>query len=449
MHALDLSVANIVLVFLAATVAAAVLGGRGASITTSVLAVLAFNFFFVEPRFTFVVSDLQFLLTFGVLLGSGIFVSELVGRLGQQAQAARTEAEANRLLYRFGRALSSTTGTRQVADRARHEIESWLRTDVSIRLVGSAAAEGPVGHRVPLLATTGDPLGVLVVPNGEGLDRRTRQLLASVAGQVALALEREALARAASEAALRAESERTRADLLATVSHDLRTPLATIHGATAAVLRERSRLTEAEIASLLEDVLGETDRLARIIENLLQLGRVEAGLRPSRQRFPVDELVSSALDRLRGTAGQERIRATFAEDLPLVDVDGDLLVQLLWNLFENALRYAPEGPIELTARPRGDGVEILVADRGPGFPPGDPARLFQRYVREERPGARSGCGLGLAICRAIATLHGASLAAERREGGGACFRLVLPRPPTAEELAPRGLAGVRPGDDPD
>jgi two-component system sensor histidine kinase KdpD len=271
--------------------------------------------------------------------------------------------------------------------------------------------------------------------------------LASIASQIALALERELLSAAAAAASVRAETERLRADLLAAVSHDLRTPLATIQGAASALLEREQTLAPDARRALLEDVLGEAERLARLVENLLQLGRVGEGrLQPRREHQPLEELVGAALDRLRRSGGVERIRASMPDEPLILYVDGELIIQLLWNLLDNALRYAPQGPIELAARrtPEG-GFELEVLDRGPGLPSGDPERLFERFVRGDEHARTRGSGLGLAIGRAIAHVHGGELRAESRPGGGARFRLDLPPSCLAEACgAADGAAGGAP-----
>lgn len=468
-RALGLSAANIVLLFLAATVVVATRAGPRASIVAALLAVLTFNFFFTEPRFTFVVHDLEYVLTFGILLTLGLLASGLVGRLRRQASAAREQAEANRTLYRIGAALSSTAGTHQLAERARREIERWFGMESAIflgigeqgeRRLGDAlgapslAADtrersvaswvlrngheagvstdtlpGARAYYIPLVGTREEPLGALgVVPGGPALARGQRRVLASIASLVALALERELLSSAVAATSVRAETERLRADLLAAVSHDLRTPLATIQGAASTLLERERTLAPDARAALLQDVLCEAERLARLVENLLQLGRVGDGkLELRRDRFPLEELVGPALDRLRRGGPIERIRVSLPEEPLLLHADGDLVIQLIWNLLDNALRYAPQGPIELAARRTAEGgLELEVLDRGPGLPRGDPERLFERFVRGEEHARMRGSGLGLAIGRAIARVHGGELRAEDRPGGGARFVLTLP-----------------------
>jgi two-component system sensor histidine kinase KdpD len=484
LHAFGARTENIVLLFLVAVVVVATLTGRRASIAASVLAVACFNFFFVHPRFSFDVTDVQSLFTFAVLLAAGLLASQLVSRVRLQASTARAQAEANHLLYRVGRALSSTSGLHQVAERAQREIERWLGMESAIYLAGGAPGElriadavgasrlasdlrersvaswvlrngreagrstdtlpGAQATYLPLVGTAEVPLGVLgVVPASGELTRRERRLVDSLASQIALALEREQLSRAMGNAGARAEAERTRADLLETVSHDLRTPLATIEGAASVLLESWDSHTPEARRELLQDVAHEAERLGRIVENLLQLGRVGAGgLELRREWYPLEDVVATALERLRRTENIQRIAVRIPPGIPLLSIDGDLMTQLLWNLLDNALRHAPEGPIELVAAfDEGRTLTVDVLDRGPGLGPGDPEHLFERFVRGEQKVHTRGSGLGLAIARAVARVHGGELVASARDGGGACFRLSLPSevfepPPEMFELPP-------------
>jgi two-component system sensor histidine kinase KdpD len=327
---------------------------------------------------------------------------------------------------RLGDALGSAA---LAADPRERSVASWVLRNG--REAGRSTDTLPAsrGYFVPLSGTREEPLGVLgVVPEGSALARGQRRRLGSIANQVALALERELLSSAVSAASVRAESERLRADVLAAVSHDLRTPLATIQGAASTLLEREGGLDEHARRQLLQDVLCEAERLGRLVENLLQLGRVGDGrLEPRRETHPLDELVGASLDRLRRSGDVERIHVSLPEEPLLLFVDGNLLIQLVWNLLDNAMRYAADGPIELRARRAAEGgLEVAVLDRGPGLPPGDPERLFERFVRGGDEHATRGSGLGLAIGRAIARVHGGDLRAEPRPGGGAIFLLTLP-----------------------
>lgn len=253
----------------------------------------------------------------------------------------------------------------------------------------------------------------------------------SVAAIAAQALERDALAERASRATVEAETERLRSDLLATVSHDLRTPLAAIRGAASAVLHSPTATLSASEREMLEDTSSEAERLARLVENLLQLGRLDQGrLTLTRVWTPVDELFDAALRQSARAADTSRIRINLPVEPLLCWADEPIIIQALSNLIDNALKYAPTGEISLSAARDAHHIRFEVSDRGPGFPPGDPSTYFERFRRADTPATRSarGSGLGLAICRAAAIAHGGALEAFNAPEGGARVALLLPCP---------------------
>ncbi len=231
----------------------------------------------------------------------------------------------------------------------------------------------------------------------------------------------------AKAAALRVRTEEIRSSLLSAVSHDLRTPLAAITGAGTTLRDEEGELDDRERRDLLDTICEEAERLERLVGNLLDMTRVEAGtLEVRREWVPIEELVGSALARIEGSAVGRRISTEIPADLPLVPVDPVLVEHALVNLLENALKYTPAGsPIDIAARRRGEGaIEVELADRGPGLP--DPVEpLFEKFVRNA-PGGVGGVGLGLPIARGIARAHGGDVTATNRAGGGARFVVELP-----------------------
>ena len=252
-----------------------------------------------------------------------------------------------------------------------------------------------------------------------------------------LALERQAAEQAARLAHDEAEGQATRNALLAAISHDYRTPLATIMGAASSLLEQGERQTPAQRQKLLATVLDETRQLSRMTDNTLQLARLErAGLQLRMDWEAPEEVVGAALRRVRQRQAQaaQRVRLRVASALPLLQCDAVLLAQLLDNLLDNALRYAPEGPIELLVRHEAGELLMAVRDRGPGVPPAARARIFEPFQRveeldRERPdatGSRRGAGVGLAACRAIAAAHGGSLRLRARSHGGSSFECRLP-----------------------
>ena len=287
-----------------------------------------------------------------------------------------------------------------------------------------------------------EPVGVLAVtPRGaEPPTAEQRAFLDAFGRQVAFALERVRLADEARRAAVLAKTEELRSALLSTVSHDLRTPLAVITGAASA-LRDDPAVDAAVRRELLDDVCAEAERMERLVSNLLEMTRLESGAVTARREWvPLVEVVGAALSRLERQLAGHTVRTTLPDDLPLALVDPILLEHLLVNLLENAAKHTPPGTlVELRASCEADALTVEVADRGRGLPQGEEERVFERFHRGANAGG-PGAGLGLAIARAIAQLHGGGLVAGVRPGGGAVFRLTLPitnRPPAMPPDAAR------------
>jgi two-component system sensor histidine kinase KdpD len=282
-------------------------------------------------------------------------------------------------------------------------------------LVGSAGAIGVVAVRPK-------DLGLL-------LDPEQLHLLESLVNQVALAIERTRLSEEAQNAHVRAETERMRNAILSSVSHDLRTPLATITGAASSLLDQQGRIDPTTRLEMARSIYREADRLDRLLKNLLDMMRIEAGaVQLNKEWHPLDEVVGAALARLEGRLRDHTVNTAFPADLPLVLVDGVLLEQVAINLVENAAKYAPAGSaIDLSASASNRDVIVEVADRGPGIPLGEETRIFDKFYRA-KPAREGGVGLGLTICRGIVEAHGGRIWAENRSGGGALFRFSIPLP---------------------
>lgn len=474
---LGVSEPNIIMVFLLGVVVVAYRAGRVAAAMIAVASVLAFNFFFTEPRYTFVVNDLEYLFTFSIMLLVGLVVSGLVGRVHMQAKAAASRADANDILHRVASRLASTTGRAQISIETLWLLDDLLRLDAAIffrehgglgpgmgdsTLVASPderavaawtlehGAEAGLGTNtlpdaeawyIPLSPRDGEAIGVLGLrPKSGGLDFERRRLLHSVAVIVAQAADREDLSERVRVASVSAESERLRSDLLSTVSHDLRTPLATIGGAASAVLEHSSRQLDERARVLLQDIGDEADRMTRLIENLLQLGRLDNGRAcVTADWFPIDEIIDAGLKQVARSGSADSISVDMPREGLLVYADPTLLTQLLFNLLDNAQHHAAGSDIVLRAGQMGRSVRIDVLDRGPGL--GDnPSKLLRRFERGEARSSR-GVGLGLTICKAIAEAHGGSLEARNRHGGGAEFIVTLPYPADAQPPSPDDEAG--------
>lgn len=466
--ALRLAEANIVMVFLLGVAFVAARYGRGPSIAASIASVLAFDFFFVEPYLTFAVADYQYILTFGVMLAIGLVISTLSVRLREQVAAASDRERHTAAMHRLSRQLAALAGTDFILAYASHqlaelfdaEIAIYLRessggltarhgerTSIALHAQSLAVAQWVLDHAelagdgtdtlpnipalfVPLVASD-RAVGVLAVRSADRARLHSpprRQLLEACASQIAMALERDQLTIEAQESRVRAEAEQLRSALLSSVSHDLRTPLAVISGAASSLLE--STQAEPTRRELLQTMVDESHRLARLVDNLLDMTRLESGaIELQRQWHVLEELVGSALARVARQLDGRTVRVEIPPDLPLVWIDGVLFEQLLVNLLENAARYTPRSShIGVSAHREPRGMIIQLTDDGPGLPAGHESRVFDKFFRGSAPTAdgRRGVGLGLAICRAIVEAHGGQITAANRPGGGAAFLINLP-----------------------
>ncbi len=460
--------ANLIMVYLLGVLVVSAMTSRGPAVLASVASVAAFDFLFVPPRLSFSVSDTQYLVTFGIMLGVALLISNLTTRVREQAEAARARERRTAALYAVSRACASAGETYQVVRMAARQVGEVLEAEATVLLphgdrrlavaspdaapVAPGAPELPVaqwvfdhGQRAGLGTETlpGSQALCLPLPGARGtvgviaarprargrpFDPEQVRLLEAFASQIALAVERTNLAAEAQVAELEAEAERMRSSLLSSVSHDLRTPLAALTGASSTLLRSGGSLPLAARDELLVSIHEEAQRLDRFVGNLLDMTRLEGGAIKARKEWqPVDEVIGAALARLDERLAGREVRTDVPASLPLVPLDTALVEQALVNLLENVLNHTPAGsPVEVVARREGDGVAIEVADRGSGLLTGEEDRVFDKFYRG--PGANSGggVGLGLAICRAIAAVHGGTARAANRPGGGATFSLWFP-----------------------
>lgn len=435
------------MLYLLAIAIAATRFGRGPSLLASALSVLAYDYFFVPPFHTLAVADERHLLTFATMFSVSLLISALMTRLRRHEQQAIERERRTAALFSLSRALGSALDEEEVARvTARHCAETLgggatvLLTSIDGPLVPTAQAgsssQPPSGlpptpeappARIPLHAGT-ELLGELALTSAfPAIDSEKRQLAEAFAAQAGLAIERARMTRAARTAELRAKTEEMRSSLLSAVSHDLRTPLAAITGA-ATTLRDASGDIDAEQrADLADTICVEAERLERLVGNLLEMTRLEAGaLEVKREWVPLEEPIGSALARLEPQLAGRAIHVPLPLELPLVSVDPVLLEQVFYNLLDNALKYSPPGTgLEISARAADGKLIVELSDRGPGLPPGTEGLVFEKFFRGAPLGTR-GAGLGLAICRGIVQAHGGTITAENRKGGGATFRLSLP-----------------------
>jgi two-component system sensor histidine kinase KdpD len=460
LHLSDLS-----LVFMTAVIAVSVRTRRGVAVYSALLAALAYNYFFLEPRFTLYLASSTGLATVGLFLVAALVCGRLANRLRGQlllVQTARRHSDALRELGQH--LLSATTEADAVAATAialrdtvdaeavvlLRDSSAWreagrdaastrfdpalvLAADASLRSgAEERAGDGP-WHCLPLGPSV-RRLGVLGVRFDDPLLPPTAEamaLVAAMARDLAQALTRLSLDQQLAGTRLQAETERLRAELLASVSHDLRSPLSTIIGSAESLVAYRQQLSADDQVALAQDIAQEGQRLDRYIQNLLDMTRLgHDGLQLHREWIGLDELLGAAVGRLRRQLPAPPVEAALPPDLPLLRVHGPLFEQALFNVLDNAAKFSPPGvPISVGARMADESILIEIVDRGPGIPEGDRERVFERFHRvAQGDRAPPGTGLGLAICRGVLVAHGGSAEALAGEGGiGTVVRLRLPR----------------------
>jgi len=321
---------------------------------------------------------------------------------------------------------------------------------------GTHTLPGSQALFLPLAGSRGTVgvLGVALAKRTTELSPSLRQILETFTAQTALALERVVLSEEAAKSRVTVETERMRSALLSSVSHDLRTPLASITGSSQVLLDDDGRLAPPVRRELLEAIHEEGERLGRLVGNLLDLTRIESGAIAVRKEWcPVDEVVHAALGRVAKEIAGRSVTIDVPADVLLAPMDPVLIEQVLINLLENAAKYSPaSSPIDVRARAVGEWVEFEVADRGRGVPHGEERRIFEKFYRVDDARGSKGAGLGLAVAHAVVAAHGGSIEAENRVDGGASFRFRLPLDgETPRDVEPSGdvepLAGVEPSRD--
>jgi two-component system sensor histidine kinase KdpD len=462
----DLEPANLVMLYLASTVISAIYLGRGPSLLVAVTGVLAFDYFLVPPYFTFAVSDTQYLITFLVLFVVSLVISSLTARVREQAEAAIQREKQTSALYSLSRDLASVTDLHMVVKTVIQQIEQAFGRQVAIFLPENkqlrvfAASQNyipdaneiavaawafehdePAGRstttlpaasiRCQPLKTAQGIIGVLGVhPSDVGsfLSPEQRQTLAAFTSQVAIAIERASLAEQARKAELLQAAEKLQTALLNSISHDLRTPLVSITGALTSLDEQAESLNENHRRSLIVTAQEEADRLNRLVGNLLSMTRIESGaIKLHREPEDLQDVIGTALEQLGKRIEHHLVNVEVPIDFPLVPMDFSLMVQVVVNILENAIKYSPESSlIEISAYLMDGKARLQVADRGVGIPPEDLERVFDKFYRVQRPESVSGTGLGLAISRGLVEAHHGIIRALCRDGGGTIVSVDLP-----------------------
>ncbi|MCD2180481.1 sensor histidine kinase [Rhizobium sp. GN54] len=470
-----LNVQNLALVFLMGVLAATVRGGIGAGLFASVLGALAFNFFFLEPRYTLTIRDPESVVALLFFLGTAFVASNLTATVQRQAAAARQRARTTEDLYLFSKKLAGTGTLDDVLWATAYQIASMLKVRVVILLpedgtiavkagyppddslvdadiaaakwawehnrpAGRAADTLPGARRLYLPLRTGrGAIGVVGLDNdrqGPLLTPEQQRLFDALADQAALAIERIQLVADVDQARLAAETDRLRTALLTSISHDLKTPLAAILGAAGTVKDFGGGLSENARDELLATIIEESERLNRFIVNLLDMTRIESGaMQPNFALHFVGDVVGSALNRARKITGRRKVEVHIPDSLPMIRIDAVLFEQVLFNLIDNAAKYSPDGStIIVRAWAEERQVRIQVVDEGPGIPEGDFERIFDSFYRVRKiDQVKAGTGLGLSICRGFVEAMGGSIGAENRpDRQGAVFTVSMPAPATLQ-----------------
>jgi two-component system sensor histidine kinase KdpD len=462
---------NISMLYLLSVVISAVYFGLGPSILASVIGVLAFDFFFVPPFHSFAVSSVQYIFSFIVLLGVGIVISYLTSRIRKQSEVSMDRESETATLYSISKNLSATLGLestlKTVVEMAKSQFRQNAVVFMADRLGGyalkpflpgpgetideneKAVAVWTYQHQKPAgrntdtlpyaqalylpLSTIHGSIGVLSLKPVEADSRLTvkqQRMLQAFADLTAMAVERAQFAEAANTAQILDATQKLQNALLNSISHDLRTPLVSIIGVLSSLQEGSVGLDDAAKNNLIQVASEEAARLNRLISNLLELSRIEAGaLNLSTRPSDLQEIIGVAVEQIASRYKGREINVEVPDGLPLIPVDTGLMVQVIVNLLDNAIKYSGTNTaIEITGQKISDRIQIEVEDRGMGIPEQDLQRVFDKFYRVQRPDNVSGTGLGLSICKGIIEAHGGTIIAKNRPGGGTVIRIRLPLP---------------------
>lgn len=462
------SLSNLIMIYLLAVTWVASRYGKVEATVASVTSVLAFDFCFVPPHWTFAVSDVQYLVTFGVMLVVALLISTLTLRLRAQVQTTAERERRTTMFLHYSKLLASCRSLEEAADVTRETLLKTINMESAVFWPKEDQSPVPL-NRSPLLESVGVEEGVVKwvadrkAPAGKGTDTlpgskgfylplgtelnqapvlgvfpgadssisSVYDLIEGLSHLLSIALDRIVLENEALEAQVRAQREELRNILLSSVSHDLRTPLTAISGAASMLIAEPGLSARAQ--QLAQTIAESSGRLTLIVRNVLDLSRLESGsLALNREWHSLEEIIGIALERTESSLGSRKIILHIPQHLPLILVDGLLLEQLFVNLLENISRHTQEtATATIQAQHLENQVIVQVSDTGPGLEPGTESQVFDKLVRGH---SSQGFGLGLAICKAIALAHGGSIAASNQAQGGACFTLRLPAKDTPPEV---------------
>ncbi len=449
--------------------------GRGPAVMAAAISAISFNFLFIPPRFAFHITELHDNILFVMYFVIAILAGNMTARIRTQERQAIYNADRTLALYTLAHETATAVNMDDVLRTGVNQIGQVFAAEVAILLPKNGRLERqahssstlsiddkeynvaswvfengkPAGRftdTLPLAAAQYLPLltpnrtvGVIGIRQDNRLSVDQEALLETLGNQIALVIERELLDEAAEQSAMLRESERLYTTLLNSISHELRTPIATIMGASSSLLDPQTGANEAVRAELTHDIQDSGDRLNRLVENLLDMSRLDSGrLKIKRDWCDVSDVIGVSVKRVGQCLTERPITIHIAPDLPLVQMDFVLIEQVLINLLDNSCNYTPVGTrIEVSAALHDHWLEMIVADNGAGIPPQDMERIFEKFYRV--PGtATGGTGLGLSICRGLVEAHGGTLTASNQQTGGVRFLIRLPAaalPPLAREAA--------------
>jgi two-component system sensor histidine kinase KdpD len=456
----QVSLANVSMLYLLAVLATAVAYGRGPAIFASVSAFCIFDFFFVQPHHQFTVSDPAEWVSLLFFLLTAIVTGQLAADQRQRAREARQREREAVVLYDVVRMLSEGNSDRvleQVAERMRGELElqavgielwqsdgttTWVSAGppeaLAVARHASATARPDV-HMAPVRVSERRVGSVFLLGTSHRFDAVDDRLVSAVATQIGVAHERARLREEATETEILRRTDLLRAALLNAVSHDLRTPLATIIASAGSLRQQDVAWTEEEREDFARAIEEEATHLNRLVTNLLDLSRIEGGsLRPQQSWQDLEAVIDDVVDRLRPVTHQHHLHVDISDGLPPVWLDPVEIGEVVYNLIENATKYAPpDTDIDLTVHAESGSVVVNVEDRGPGIPAAALPHLFDPLYRASDGRPRStGLGLGLAIVKGLVEAHGGRVWAQNRADGGARFTFTLPLKEVPAVVAP-------------
>ncbi len=461
------------LIYLIGNVIVAVRLGRGPSVMYALLSAACFNFFFIPPLYTLEIYDRSYWMTLIVMLVTSMVITSFASRLRLQVLVSRQREHHTQTLYTLTRTLASTRGQENMTDVVAKHITEIFAANVTIwmpdanghlssitgalperdfikemavlqwcfdhrRFAGKGTTTMPsaLGIYFPLNAASGTlgVIGILPLSDDKHFTMEDYSSLETIASLLASALERANAADSAEKSKVEIESERLRSILLSTVSHDLRTPLASITGAASSIVSDIENLPMETSRDLAASIYQEANRLSHIVTNLLDVTSLESGtIRLNQQPYFIEEIIGSTLTRLEPQLSQHKVVTHSEPKLPMVFIDGLLIEQVLINLLENAVKYTPAGStVTLKAWYQENWIRISVADNGPGIPKGDEKKIFDKFYTTAQHKAGKGTGLGLAICQGILKAHGGEIEEANAAEGGAVFSFTLPVAPNME-----------------